>query len=104
MELDGQGNTSRQTAAATTLTGRVTHVLPNGFLVVEALKTIQINSEQQTVSVRGIVRPIDLSPFNSIRSDQIAQLEVRINGKGVVSDAVRRPFFLYRLLLGILPF
>ena len=31
-------------------------------------------------------------------------LEVRINGKGVVNDAVRRPFFLYRMLLGLLPF
>jgi hypothetical protein len=27
-----------------------------------------------------------------------------VNGKGVVGDAIRRPFFLYRLLLGILPF
>jgi hypothetical protein len=29
---------------------------------------------------------------------------VHINGKGVVNDAVRRPFFLYRLLLGLMPF
>jgi flagellar L-ring protein precursor FlgH len=31
-------------------------------------------------------------------------MEIRVNGKGVVGDAIRRPFFLYRLLLGILPF
>ena len=29
---------------------------------------------------------------------------VRINGKGVVGDAIRRPNFLYRLILGLLPF
>ena len=103
-ELDGQGNTSRETTLTTSLTGRVTHVLPNGYLVVEALKTIQINSEVQVVSVRGIVRPVDLSARNTVRSDEVAQLEVQISGKGVVSDAIRRPFFLYRLLLGILPF
>jgi flagellar L-ring protein precursor FlgH len=34
----------------------------------------------------------------------LVQLEVRINGKGVVNDAIKRPFFLYRLLLGLLPF
>jgi flagellar L-ring protein precursor FlgH len=62
-----------------------------------------VNSEQQTVTVRGVVRPEDLNPGNIIRSDRISQLEVRINGKGVVGDAVRRPFFLYRLLLGLLP-
>jgi flagellar L-ring protein precursor FlgH len=39
-----------------------------------------------------------------VRSDRISNLEVRINGKGVVGDAVRRPFFLYRLILGLLPF
>jgi flagellar L-ring protein FlgH len=102
--LDGQGNTSRETALTTTLTGRVTHVLPNGYLAVEGQKTVRINSESQVVLVRGIVRPIDLSAQNSILSDQISQMEVRIDGKGVVTDAIRRPFFLYRLLLGILPF
>jgi flagellar L-ring protein precursor FlgH len=31
-------------------------------------------------------------------------LEVQVDGKGVVNDAIRRPNYLYRLLLGILPF
>jgi flagellar L-ring protein precursor FlgH len=39
-----------------------------------------------------------------IRSDRLAHLEVRIDGKGVVGDAIRRPNFLYRILLGLLPF
>jgi flagellar L-ring protein precursor FlgH len=51
-----------------------------------------------------MVRPADLSPGNVVRSDRLAQLEVRINGKGIVNDAVRRPFLLYRILLGLLPF
>ena len=103
-QLDGQGQTTRQTDLTTTLAARVTHVLPNGYLVVEGAKDIQVNSEHQSVTVRGMVRPADLSPGNVVRSDRLAQLEVRINGKGVVNDAVRRPFFLYRLLLGLLPF
>ena len=103
-ELDGQGQTQRFNTLTTNLTGRVVQVLPNGFLVVEAVKAVVINSEQQLVSVRGVVRPIDLSAGNAIRSDQVAMLEVRLNGKGVVNDAIRRPFFLSRLLLGILPF
>jgi flagellar L-ring protein precursor FlgH len=31
-------------------------------------------------------------------------MEIRLNGKGIVNDAIRRPNFLYRLLLGLLPF
>lgn len=102
--LDGQGSTSRATMLSTTLTARVTQVLPNGNLVLEGIKDVQVNSERQSVTVRGVVRPVDLSPDNIIRSDRIAQMEIRINGKGVVGDAVRRPFILYRILLGLLPF
>lgn len=103
-QLNGQGQTSRQTDLTLTLAARVTHVLPNGYLVVEGAKDVQINSERQTVIVRGVVRPADLSPANVVPSTSLAQLEVRINGKGVVNDAVRRPNILYRILLGLLPF
>jgi flagellar L-ring protein FlgH len=102
--LDGQGTTSRQTTMTTTLTARVIAVLPNGNLVLAGSKDVQINSERQEVMVRGVIRPIDLGADNQVGSDRMAQLEVKINGKGVVNDAVRRPFFLYRLLLGMMPF
>jgi len=47
---------------------------------------------------------VDLGYTNSVLSNQVEDLEVRINGRGVVNDAIRRPNFLYRLFLGILPF
>lgn len=103
-QLQGQGVTSRGSTFITTLSARVTHVLPNGNLVVEGEKLVYVNSEHQSVSVRGIIRPSDLNSGNQIPSDRLADLEVRINGKGVVADSVRRPFFLYRLLMGLLPF
>ena len=103
-QLSGQGTTSRSTTLNTTLTARVTHVLPGGALVVEAVKDIQINSESQRITVRGVVRQADIDATNSVQSNRLGELEVRVNGKGVVGDAIRRPFFLYRLLLGLLPF
>jgi flagellar L-ring protein precursor FlgH len=102
--LQGQGETTRQNTLSTTLSARVTHVLPNGNLVLEGTKNVSVNSENQVVNVRGVIRPVDVSPVNTVRSDQIANLEVKINGQGVVNDAVKRPFILYRVLLGLLPF
>jgi flagellar L-ring protein FlgH len=102
--LDGQGSTSRETTITTTITARVTRVLPNGYFLVEARKVVGVNAEEQTVTIRGIVRPVDLGSDNSVASDRLAQLEVSVNGKGVVGSTVRRPMFLYRLLMGILPF
>jgi flagellar L-ring protein precursor FlgH len=103
-ELKGQGTTSRSTTLNATLTARVICVLPNGGLVVEASKDIQVNSERQTITVRGVIRPADIDPTNSVQSNRLGQLEVHINGKGVVGDAIKRPFIVWRLLLGLLPF
>jgi flagellar L-ring protein precursor FlgH len=103
-ELSGTGSTARTTTLNTTLTAHVTHVLPNGGLVIEASKDIQVNSEKQTITVRGVIRAADIDFTNSVQSTRLAQLEVRVNGKGVVGDAIRRPNILYRILLGILPF
>ena len=102
-QLQGQGQTSRTTVLNTSLTARVRAVLPNGNLFVHGVKEVVVNSERQIVEVRGVVRPEDLAGGNSVVSDRVGMLEVRVNGKGVVGDAVRRPFFLYRLLLGLLP-
>ncbi len=103
-QLDGQGTTTRGTTLTTTLTARVVHVLPNGYLVVEGTKQIQVDSEHQVITVLGVIRPDDITTANTIASNRLAEMEVRINGKGVISDATHRPFFLYRLLTGLLPF
>lgn len=103
-QLQGQGTTSRGSTLSTTVTAEVTAVLPNGNLVVQAQKEISVNAEKQVITVQGIVRPEDLSPVNSVPSDRVARMEILVNGKGVVNDSVKRPFILYRLLLGLLPF
>lgn len=102
--LDGQGTTTRSTTLTTVVSARVTHVLVNGNLVVEGIRHLDVNSENQVITIRGVIRPIDLDTTNSVPSSRIAQMEIQVNGKGIVNDAVRRPMFLYRLLLGLLPF
>jgi flagellar L-ring protein precursor FlgH len=103
-KLEGSGETSRESALTTTLSAYVKEVLPNGNLLVEGAKDIMVNSERQKVIVRGMIRWADLSPSNRVASDRLAGLEIQIQGKGVVQDAIRRPNILYRILLGILPF
>ena len=102
--LDGQGTTSRRTLLTATLAARVVERLPNGNLVVEGERLVGINNERQLIKLRGVIRPFDISVANTIASEQVALLELNIDGKGVVGDAIRRPNFLYRMLLGILPF
>lgn len=103
-QLQGQGTTSRGTILSTTVTAEVMAVLPNGNLVVKGQKDITVNGEKQVIMIQGIVRPEDLSPTNSVPSNDVAKMQILVNGKGVVNDAVKRPNILYRLLLGVLPF
>jgi flagellar L-ring protein precursor FlgH len=103
-KLQGEAETSRESVLTTTLTARVTHVLPNGNLVLEGSKDVTINSERQRVTIRGIARWNDLNTFNRLASDRLAEMEILVNGRGVVNDSIRRPNFLYRLLVGLLPF
>jgi flagellar L-ring protein precursor FlgH len=102
--LDGAGQTSRDLTFSTTLSARVVATTLNGLLAVEGTKLVTVNSERQVVTLRGYIRPVDISPANTISSNLISDLTVEINGKGVVNDAIRRPFVLYRILQGLLPF
>ncbi len=99
----GEATTSRNTSVSTTMTARVTNVLPNGYLVVEAVKEIQVNDENQTLYLRGVVRPEDISPGNIVASSDVGQMELRVQGRGMVSQPLN-PGWLYRILLGVLPF
>jgi flagellar L-ring protein FlgH len=103
-KLNGTGTTSRTATLTAVLTARVVKVLPGNLLLIEGDKHIQVNSEDQLIVVRGIIRTPDISTLNTVPSSQVADMEIRVNGKGVVADAVRRPNVLYRILLGLLPF
>jgi flagellar L-ring protein precursor FlgH len=102
--LAGTGQTSRNLTLSTTISARVVDVTSNGTLVIEGTKDIAVNSEKQQITVHGLVRPSDLTTANTVQSNQVANLQIHVNGKGVVGDAIKRPFILYRLLLGLLPF
>lgn len=103
-KLNGTGSTTRTTTLNATLSARVVKVLPGGLLYIEGSKDLQVNSEQQAITVRGVIRATDITTLNTVGSPQIADMEIRLNGKGVVGDAIKRPNALYRLLLGLLPF
>lgn len=101
--FEGKGSTTRATTLETTLTARVIDVLPNGYLLVEGMRELRVNNENQSVYLTGVVRPEDVSSANTVLSSSIAQMSVRVQGRGVVSQSTN-PGWLYKILTGILPF
>jgi flagellar L-ring protein FlgH len=102
--LKGSGATNSSTAFSTSLTGQIIAVLPNGNLVIEAHRQIDMNNQHEEVIVRGIARPGDITPSNSVPSSSLSALEIELKGKGIISDSVRPPNPLTRAILWLFGF
>jgi flagellar L-ring protein precursor FlgH len=102
--LNGQAQTASDSALTTTLAAQVVKVLPNGYLVIEAVRQMELNNQKQTLNVHGVVRPTDIASDNSVLSTQITNLEVTLNGKGVLNDGVRPPNRIINTLLKLVEF
>ncbi len=102
--LAGSEATASSHQLSTNLTGTVVKVLPNSYLVVQAARDVYVDNQRQHVTVRGIVRPSDLAPDNSVASTQVANLQVEVDGKGVISDETSPPNRVTRLLLKLVEF
>jgi flagellar L-ring protein precursor FlgH len=102
--LNSKGQSQITQGLQTTLSGEVVAVLPNDVLVIQAARDINFGNERQTVVVRGLARPGDISPGNMVSSTSLSNLEVEVKGKGVVSDGTRGPNPVVRLMLRLLTF
>lgn len=102
--LNGKAQATSQTSLSTTLTGRVAAVLPAGTLVVEAERQVTMNSQHETVILRGLVRPGDLDASNTVASNHVGDLEVEVKGKGVISEGTRPPNPIVKWILRIVGF
>jgi len=102
--LTGSGQSAITSSLNVTMAGQVMDVLPNGTLVVQAARNMLVGNERQTIIVRGILRPDDVSPTNVANSSSLTNLEVEVKGKGVVSDGARQPNAVVRAILKVLNF
>ena len=102
--LTAAGVSATNSSLVTTLGGQVVEVLPNGMLVIEAAREVEFSQQTQTIILRGLVRPEDISQQNQILSTAISDLELQVRGKGIVNDYTHRQNFLVRLLSQILIF
>lgn len=96
-EHTGQGTIERTDRMSARIPARVVRVLDNGYLVIEGRRAVVVNDETQILTISGVVRPEDISAANTVHSSQIADAEIQMTGRGVLSEA-QRPGLLYRLL------
>ena len=96
-DFKGTGATSRTGSLTATMTVRVAEVLPNGDLVLEGAREIEINGDRQIVVLTGVARSTDVTPANVVLSTQVGQLRIRYFGKGLMKDNLK-PGWLIRIM------
>jgi flagellar L-ring protein precursor FlgH len=100
--FDGSGTTARSGDLSAYITARVTKVLPNGNLEIEGTREVTVNSEKQTITLSGIIRPRDISPDNVILSTYISDAKIAYSGSGIINDR-QRPGWMARILDWVWP-
>ncbi len=83
--LTSKAENIRNTRFRDRITCQVVQILPNGDLVIQGQKTMQLNKERQDMMLTGIVRPYYVDRNNEISSRQVAGLQLIRGGKGVIS-------------------
>ena len=96
-KFKGAGTTSRSSDLTAIVTARVVEVLPNGDLVLEGAREIDINGDRQLAVLTGVLRTADIDPDNVASSTSVGQLRIRYFGRGLMKDNLQ-PGWLIRAL------
>jgi flagellar L-ring protein FlgH len=96
-KFEGTGSTTRNGRLIARLSGRVIDLDMNGNLMIEASKVVKVNEDEQTITVRGVIRPEDVGPNNSVFSAAIADARIEYSGEGDVTTG-QRPGIIMRIL------
>ena len=102
-KFSGSGQAAQSSSFTSTLTAVVTHVLPNGNLVISGRKKLLLDRGPEVISLHGIVRPSSIGPDNTVTSSQVAQETLRYTGAGALHDA-QHMGWLQKFLMTIWPF
>ena len=82
----GQGNIDRSEQIQVSVPAVVTHVLPNGNLMIRGSQEVRVNFELRQLTVAGVVRPADISRANTIAYDRVAEARISYGGRGRLSE------------------
>lgn len=93
----GSGSTTRTSNVLATVAVTVSNVLPNGNLKIEGSHKVSVNDETQEISITGLLRPRDITGWNTVYSYQVADSQVSVKGAGAVGDS-SSPGILSRVL------
>jgi flagellar L-ring protein precursor FlgH len=77
---------------STTLSVIIEETYQNGNYYIKGSKEMLIDEQKQEIIISGVIRPYDISPDNSIKSSQIANLKVLYKKDGEEQSVMHQPW------------
>jgi flagellar L-ring protein precursor FlgH len=99
----GSGVIDQSATLKGTMTAQVVEVYPNGNLLIRGEKIVNFSSGSEVVQVKGIIRPQDIQPDNTVQSKRLASAQITYKGVGPNANVQKIPWGT-NLLLSIWPF
>ncbi len=95
-QYTGDGSTARGNAVTARIAAWVVDVLPNGNLAIKGRHRVNVNEEEQEITITGAVRPKDIAGSNTVYSYQVADAQLTVSGTGAVTETAQ-PGWLTRI-------
>ena len=100
---NGAGTAGQSATLTGSISAVVTEVMSNGNLVVFGEKQLELNEGSEYIRVRGVIRPEDIQPNNTILSHRLANAQFSYSGAGALARSTKVPP-VTNILLGLWPF
>ncbi len=89
-DFEGEGKHRQRHSFTARITARIVDVKPNGTLVLEARKKIRADTEAFSMVLTGTCRKEDISVDNTIRSDQLYDMDLAKQQTGELQTTTKK--------------
>ena len=100
---NGTGTAGQSASLNGSISAIVVDVMANGNLVVFGEKQLELNEGSEYIRVRGVIRPEDIQPNNTVLSRRLANAQFSYSGAGELARATKGPWGV-KALYGLWPF
>jgi flagellar L-ring protein precursor FlgH len=103
LSSNGRGTAGQSASLTGSISAVVVDIMQNGNLVILGEKQLTLTEGTEVIRLKGVVRPEDIQPDNTILSRRIANAQFSYSGTGDLARAAKPPAGL-RTLFSIWPF